>query len=388
MTSSSSPSARVDANDARASLIHREIVQLAVLIAVAAGAFFLTRAIAASNREMTLRDAAEWYQRGQRQLDAGETAAAVDSFRRATLKNRYDKHYVLALANALARTRQHDAARSALLALRESAPEDPAINLELARLAVDRQDVTEATRYYHNALYAPWPVEQAATRREVRLELVRFLLTHDQANRALSELQALSADLPEDAAVHVEVGQLFAAAGDSARALDQFLRALRIAPDAGAALAGAGQAAFRTADYAAARKFLRTAPDDIAGVTETRRIVDVLLSGDPLASHLGLSARRQRVMDSIAYADRRLMTCLEQHAPGGLADAEGETMHREAQAFAEQVKRSRTLEADTIEAGVELGDRIAQRVTQSCPPATPHDRALILIARLHGVEQR
>jgi tetratricopeptide (TPR) repeat protein len=387
MTKSSIPSTRVDANDARSSLIHREIIQLAALIAVAVGAFFLTRAIAASNREMTLRDAAEWYQRGQRQLDNGETAVAVDSFRRATLKNRDDKQYVLALANALARTHQYEAARSALLALRESAPEDPTINLELARLAVDRQDVTEATRYYHNALYAPWPVDQAAARREVRLELVRFLLTHSQVNRALSELQALTADLPEDAAAHVQVAQLFSAAGDSPHALDQFQRALRIAPETGAALAGAGQAAFRMADYAAARKLLRTAPDDIAGVAETREIVDVLMSSDPLASRLGLSARRQRLMDSIAYADQRLMTCLE-HAPGGQADAEAETMRHEAQAFAEHLQRSRTLEADTIEAGVELADRIAQRVLQTCPPATPHDRALILIARLHGVEQR
>jgi tetratricopeptide (TPR) repeat protein len=104
---------------------------------------------------MSVRDAVEWYRRGLGQLDAGHAEDAIDSFRRATVKYRDEKRYALALARALASTRQYEAARRALLALREAAPEDPDINLQLARLAADRQDVTEAIRYYHHALYAP-----------------------------------------------------------------------------------------------------------------------------------------------------------------------------------------------------------------------------------------
>src|SRR5262249_27559796 len=129
MSSKSRPASPED----RASLIHREILQLLLLILVAVGAFFVTRAIAADNHKMTLRDAAEWYERGERQLDAGHADQAIESFRRATVKHRNDKRYVLALAGALASTRQDEAARSALLALRESSPEDRDINLELAR---------------------------------------------------------------------------------------------------------------------------------------------------------------------------------------------------------------------------------------------------------------
>ena len=128
----------------RSALIHREMLQLGVLILVAVAAFFVTRAVAASNRDMSLRDAAEWYRRGQQQIDAGAFDDAVDSFRRATVRNRTDKRYVLALARALALKHDDEAARSALLTLRESAPEDAEINLELARLAAHRQDVTEA----------------------------------------------------------------------------------------------------------------------------------------------------------------------------------------------------------------------------------------------------
>ena len=145
----------------RSALIHREMVQLGVLILVATAAFLLTRAVAASNRDMSLRDAAEWYRRGQQRSTAGGVDDAIDSFRRATVRDRDEKRYVLALARALALKRDDDAARGVLLTLRESAPEDPDINLQLARLAAARQDVTEALRFYHNALYAPWPAEQA-----------------------------------------------------------------------------------------------------------------------------------------------------------------------------------------------------------------------------------
>jgi tetratricopeptide (TPR) repeat protein len=374
-----------DSTDQRSTIIDQEIVKLVLLIGIAVAAFFVTRAIAANNREMSLRDAAEWYWRGLGQLDAGHADDAIDSFRRATVKHRDEKRYALALARALASTRQYEAAGSALLALREAAPEDPDINLQLARLAADRQDVTEAIRYYHNALYAPWPAAQADARRQVRLELIRVLLTHDQVNRALSELVALSTDLPEDAAAHAEVGRLFASAGDSTRALDQFQRALRVAPDSGPALAGAGQAAFQAGDYALARTYLRHAPDDLDRVTETRELVDLVLSGDPLAARIGASSRRQRLVDNFTYADDRLNACLEAH-PGEQASTNDMAVRDEAEAFKTQMTPAATLDADTIETGVELIDRLERAVIERCPPSTLRDRALVLIGRRHGVD--
>src|SRR3954447_21094782 len=141
-------------------LVHRRTVQLILLVTVAVAAFFVTRAIAASNRAMELRDAAEWFRRGQEQMAHGTAGDAIVSFRRATARNRREKRYVLALASALAHERQYDAARSALLALRESSSEDPDVNLQLARLSAARQDVSEAVRYYHDTLYAPWPPDR------------------------------------------------------------------------------------------------------------------------------------------------------------------------------------------------------------------------------------
>ncbi len=306
----------------RAALIHREILQLGVLILGAVAAFFVTRAVAESNHVTSLRDAAEWYRRGQLQIAAGTVDDAVDAFRRATVRDRSDKRYTLALAHALALNGDNDAARAALLTLRESAPEDSEINLQLARLAAGQQDISEALRFYHNALYAPWPVEQADTRRRVRFELIGFLLGHNQTSRALSELLAANTDLPDDPPLRLEVAHLFAKAGDPGHALEQFQRVLRAAPTDHDALSGAGEAAFQLGDYALARTYLRQLPPEANDVRNTRDLVELVLSNDPLAKRLGSAERRRRLAADFAYAQQRMSTCLGQRPGGRLTDEE------------------------------------------------------------------
>jgi Flp pilus assembly protein TadD len=132
-------------------LIRRQLVQLAALIGIVIAAFFATRALAASNRATTLRDAAEWYRRGHHELAAGHVPPAIEAFRRASIRNRSEKRYTLALARALALNGDTDAARAALVALRAVDPDDHEVNLELARLAGPPRD-PDAPRYYRDAL--------------------------------------------------------------------------------------------------------------------------------------------------------------------------------------------------------------------------------------------
>jgi Flp pilus assembly protein TadD len=372
----------------RANLIHREIVRLTLLGAVAIVAFFVTRTIAASNREMSLRDAAEWYQRGEAQLASGDVGPAIDSFRRATVKHRWEKKYVLALARALARNRQDQAARGALLALRERAPEDPEVNLQLARLAAEQQDVTQALGYYHNTLYAPWSADQTDARRSVRLELVDFLLKNNQTSRAVSELLALSTDLPDDAPIHVQVAKRFLEAGDNGHALDQFQHALGTSPADGDALAGAGEAAFRLANYPLARRYLRRAPDTIDDVRATSEVVELVISNDPLASRLRSAERQRRLIAEFAYAKQRLSECMATLSNSRAPTDDERALGDQADSFEAQLRPPAIHETDTIESGVELICRLETAATKACPPASPHDRALLLIAHSHGVDQR
>ena len=367
----------------RAALVHREIFQLVALIIVAVGAFALTRTVAANNRRTSLRDAAEWFRRGEEAVEAGRVDDAIDDLQRAAVRDRSDKRYTLAFATALELKRDDDAARRVLVRLRESAPEDPDINLQLARLAVARSDVSEALRFYHNALYAPWPSEQADARRGLRLELIRFLLIQHETGRAQSELLALSTDLPDNVPLRLDIAQLFAKAGDHRHALDQFQRALRLSPENEEALAGAGLAAFQLGDYVLARTYLGLATPEADDIRSTRELVALILSNDPLVSRIGSAERRRRLVADISYAERRLTACLEQH-PGDQATGDGPALQNEARTFERQLNAPRGLEQDTIEAGVDLVDRIERLVTSHCGPPTEPDRALMLMAHQHG----
>jgi hypothetical protein len=64
------------------------------------------------------------------------------------------------------------------------------------------------------------------------------------------------------------------------------------------------------------------------------------------------------------------------------------SLQHEAQAFEDQLKPASLLEEDTIEAGLDVIDRIEKLVVQRCGPPTVLDQALVLIARQHGADAR
>jgi len=359
-----------------------------LLVAVAVAAFFLTRSIAANNSQMNARDGAEWFDRGQRALAAGHVDDAIDAFRRAAVRSRIEKRYVLALADALARQHEYDSATSTLLVLRETAPEDPEINLQLARLAAERRDTPEATRYYRNALYAPWPLDQADRRREVRLELIEFLLTQNQPSRALPELLALGSDVPDDPPLLVRVGKLFAKAGDNRRALDYFRRALQKNADNADALAAAGEASFELGDYASARGYLTAAGNRDPSVQTTRELADLVLAHDPLESRLGGVERQRRLLANFAYARQRLNACLDLRSSLSKPIGDERALLDEAQSLERTLTQTSIRETDTIESLTDVIYRIEQTAMADCPPALPLDRALVLIGQRHGAPTR
>lgn len=367
---------------ARAALIHHEMVQLVALILVAVGAFFVTRTVAANNRGMNTRNAAEWFHRGEQYRNSGRIDEAINAFRRATVRSRDNQRYRLALAQALQLNGDREGARNILLSLRESAPEAVSVNLPLARLAAERGDVTETLRFYRDVLYAPWPADTSEARRRVRVELIRFLLTHDLADRAEPELLAASADVPDDVAHHLELARLFVEAGDSRNALAHFQQVLRLSPAHEDALAGAGEAAFQLGRYSLARTYLHETSTDSEAVRTTRDLVDLLLSRDPLAPRIGSRERRNRLTTNFAYTQQRFSSCV---ARRGESDTQ---LQAELEAFGRELKRPSSLDQDRIEAGVDLIDRAERSALQRCGPPNTIDRALLLIARQHGADSR
>jgi tetratricopeptide (TPR) repeat protein len=364
-----------------AALIHREIVQALILISLAVAAFLVTRSVAASNRTMNARDAAEAFRRGELAMSAGRTDEAASWFRRARARDRGDKTYALALARALLRQGDADAARTMLMTLRESAPEDPEINLALAAAAQAQSQADDAVRFYRNALYAPWPANQNDARNRVRVALIHELLAEGRKEAALGELIALSSTIEGHVADVLELAELFDSAGDRTHALQQYERVLQLDAANGRALSGAGQAAFELGNFPLAVRYLARAPQSAPGVTTSLQIARLVLSEDPLGARLGAAERRRRLSRDLEYLEQRLTGCLAAAAPASpLSDR---SLLDEVRAFSADIRAHAVLSQDTVESGVDLIDRGERYLKVQCGPAGPQDSALTLIAERH-----
>ena len=361
--------------------IHRDIVILLALCVIAVLGFLVTRDAAASNEEIFLADAAAWYETGLEALDAGRTAEAVEALRRAAFINDENRAYRLALARALAADGQDDLARGELLALRTLTPEDPEVNLELARVEARGADLDAAVRYYENALYGVWPEARAEDRSRLRVELIRYLLGRGQGSTALAEILALAGNMPATVAWEIEAADLFMAVGDAGRALDGYTRALATDPDDGRALAGAGRAAFALDDFVQARRFLAEAPDDLGGVAELREVADLVLSRDPLAARLSAEQRRQRLLGNVIRAEERLAACADDVAVSAALALAQKALADFRPVLAPAAFRE---SADAVETGVTLVARVQSAADRVCEAPTPADRALTIIGRLHA----
>lgn len=367
----------------RAALIQRETISLIALVAAAVLLFVLTRAIAAANDRMHRADAAVWYQRGRILQQEGQVEAAIAAFRRAVTRSPDDPRYALELAAALASARHDAEARQALTALRDANPEDPEVNLRLARIDALDGNVADARRYYQNALAALWAREDTERRRLVRVELIRFLLDRNDRSHALSILLDLTASLPDDANVLTETGGLFLRAGDPKRALDDYMRALALDPLHPGALAGAGRAAFDLGDYARALRYLRAAPGSDV-VRHLRSVAELVTSADPLARRIGIEERRRRMAAAIDGASSRLDSCLSRatgvpQAPDPALPA----LRDEARDFGPRLASPEGREAETIDAGMDVLYRVEEALDRVCQPTSDLDRALLLICRRH-----
>ena len=242
-------------------ILRRDMLRLSVIAACAVGLFLLTKTLAAREGEIESRVAGIWYQDGERQLNAGQVDEAIDSFRKATGIDRENRRYVMALADALAAGDHNIEAQQALLRLREQEPTNAEINLRLARLAAKSGDVPETVLYYHSSLDGMWKGPNVATRRRnVRKELIDFLIARHDQDRALSELLVLDSELPDkNADAHVQAAKLYLQVGDAQRALNDFTGAMRLDPLNDEALAGAGEAELRLGDLRRARLYLEQA---------------------------------------------------------------------------------------------------------------------------------
>jgi len=176
---------------------------------------------------------------GQDALRSGDAEQAIRDLRISLSYVPAEASNELLLAEALAQAHHPEQARTYFLGLLDEQPADGFLNLQLARLARERNDSQAAIRYYRAAGSGNWTGDSLSARFHAQLELADYLTQLGELREARAELLIAVADAPEDAAVAVMIAHRFEQAGDLSQALKFYKTALKLNPKDTEALNGA-----------------------------------------------------------------------------------------------------------------------------------------------------
>lgn len=352
-----------------------------VLIFVAIALLFsFDTFLAGVNRSESRAEATRRYEEGQRLAAADDYRGAIDRFRDAVFLVRGNRDYQLALADALTAAGKYPEAVAQLTdVLQRNATWGPA-NLALARALVHERRFTEATSYYHRAIYGQWEDDPAGNRVQTRFELIDLLVRQGNRQDLLAELLPLLDEAPDSLPLRKRLGHLFVVAGSPARAATIFEQILRQSPDDAEAHAGLGEAAFARGSYRAARaSFLtatRLAPEDTT-IRKRLALADQVLALDPTLRGLGSAEQLRRSRTLLDLASQDLAHCA-QPGPGTPVQA---TIDSAQALIARPVRPAGQRQA--YEANLDLAEQVWQARAAACAGApAPDDPVALVLARL------
>ena len=210
---------------AKRRLILRDSLAILSLFLATVLLFFITLLLFRSFTAHRADLAQRWSARGSAALGSHRPAEAIIDFRTALSYAPGTRSYELLLAQALAEARQTDEAYQYYLSLWDTTPGDGFINLQLARLAVQRNETQPAINYYRASVYGTWEGDGALRRVDVRLELARYLIAQKETDAAQTELLIIAGNSPETQDLDSTLADLFEQASDPADASIYYERA-------------------------------------------------------------------------------------------------------------------------------------------------------------------
>ena len=228
---------------ARRRLILQDAASLLILFLITAVLFAITLLLFRSFTRHRQELGARWKARGEAALNSGHPEVALDDLRSA-LAYTPDRGTEIELATSLAQAGKVQEATAYFTTLRESAPGDGTINLELARLAARAGNETEAILYYQSALDGTWQGNGYDRRREVRLEMARFLIARREYNQARNQLLIAAGNAPDKPDIKIAIAGLLEQANAPREALSIYQVLVSRREPSFAALEGAGRTAF------------------------------------------------------------------------------------------------------------------------------------------------
>jgi len=254
----------------------------------------------------------------------GKPQAAIDALSSALAYAPSDRGTAIKLAQALASAGRLQEATVYFNALLENQQGSGLINLQLARLAARQGNESLAIEDYQKAIYGSWEGDGYVRRREVRFELINYLIAHNRLDQARSELLVASGNAPEDdISVQLEIARLMEQADDPSDALHLYRVILRRHPSLQEALEGAGRTAFQMGRYLEAKKYLGRALEgpgaDQEPLTAVQQNRDRLSDATRLlllypSSRLSIHERGSRILNDRKLALARLAECSRDRA--------------------------------------------------------------------------
>jgi Flp pilus assembly protein TadD len=305
----------------RRRLIFADTLALVTLFAITALLAVLTNYLYQSYASHQVELANRWLERGEQAMRDNKPQAAIDALSSALAFAPSDRNTEIKLAEALASAGRVQEATVYFNALLESQQGSGLINLQLARLAARQGNVNQAIEDYQKAIYGNWEGDGYVRRREVRFELIGYLIDHQLMNEARSGLLVAAGNAPEDdISIQLEIARKMEQAQDPSNALHLYKTILHRHPSLREALEGAGRTAFQLSHYLEAKHYLGRAlegpgveQEPKAGLDESRDHLDEatrLLLLYP-SSRLSLSERGARILNDRKLAMARLAQCMQ-----------------------------------------------------------------------------
>lgn len=379
---------------ARRRLILRDGVSLFTLFMITAVLFALTFLLHQSFTDHQALLGQRWKARGVAALQAGNPQAAIESLRSA-LAYVPSRDTEIDLATALAQDGRTQEAFAYFNTLRETAPGDGMINLQLARLAAKQGNPSLAILRYQSALDGTWENNGFDRHRRVRLEMAGYLIAQRQFDQARAQLLIASSNAPnDDIASRIRIAAMLEQAQNLPDALNLYRSIASRRPPPVAALEGAGRAAFNLGMYRVAADYLnremasrQTASLPSGAATADRGMLDTAARAlllDP-AGDLPARARAQRVLGDRDMARKRLAACASSStASPALAPLVGRWSQIPQQITLFQLEQNPDLNQTLLQ----LVYDTEKATAQVCGPPTGDDAILLRIAQNPGaVEQ-
>ncbi|MEG9435254.1 tetratricopeptide repeat protein [Edaphobacter sp. HDX4] len=362
-------------------VIFRDSITFLSLTAITVVLFVVTLFLFRSFQQHRTELAKRWSDRGVAALQANRPDQAVTCYRTALSYAPGERSYELNLAEALAQAGRTEEAYNYFIGLREARPGDGFINLQLARLAATKHDAQGAVNFYRASIYGDWEGDGAKRRRDVRLELARYLIKQKQLGPAKTELLVVGGNAPDDPELDVTLANLLEQVAAPSDAMDFFQKALVHQPDNQIALSEAGRLAYRRGDYSTALALLERAvkrqpgnEENTALLMKTRRILQLIPS-----ETLRAPERVDRILIDRAIAKARWNACAMQSdvSQNSLQSLAARWMDPDATA-----SRSALLhDSDKQKAALQLIYDTEIQTSQHCGAPTGDDALLLLLAQ-------